>query len=725
MEDLNIIPILADSKKPAVAWKPYLTKRFPKSELPLNGNKGVICGRTSGNLVILDLDYQQNNKRHFSKIFSKFHESYPKLIDTYITETPHGHHFWYHVKDKCPSRSPQQDTGKDTIIKHLEGKRNPTLTKVTNFPRLLKGVDILGQGGYALIPPSKINNQPYIALNEKPIKVITRPVFDKLVQFFLRAEKLKKRMRQPFFDILMGKIDIEEQAQLSGKAEHVYWKYLFLEAYHRLELNPKDIFPFLTKNQSAFDKEKTLIQLRYVNLDDAPLTNEKLYEYFPSAEKKKEEVKVKDEEPYYVTISSNLLTKYDVIAMDDSGELLIRNGNVCTADLTQFYSELADEIAFLNKSITHGTTSVKKWLRMKNTMSRDDFCYDDWLISFKNGYYDVRTETFYPQDEFKDKLFCYEIPHDYVVGENDCPKFKEMLGEWLGENSNILIDDIFEMIGYTMMMNTDMKLAFFIYGPSHGGKTQFQTILEHILGHINRADVSLQRMSHDRFGTHGLAFKLLDMVGDMSFLAINDVSAFKTMTGGDVYVPAEVKNGKQYEFYNICKIWYNGNRIPMLEHDDQAFYNRWVLIEFPNEFPMYASSTIKNIAKIINNDEGEVRGIIREALRGAKRLYRRKWFRREIIENTKHVWKYNAEPLYGFLSDSTVQDPESGIECMEFRTALNKFFYKRRLRPLTSYALTQQLERYNIYKVRRTDGDREYLYMGIRWKKFLQQKLKV
>ncbi len=720
----NIIPIYkgqdkSNQKRPLIKWKPYITKRFPVEELKKYEpcNYAVICGNISNNLVIFDLDYKDDNKKYFTEIFGKFIEKYPALAKTYITETPHGHHFWYYVKNRCPTRHPRQDTEKSTIIKHLKNKKNPSLIKVTNFPKLLKGVDILGTNGYALIPPSEVLDGKYKPMNNLPVKAISRPVFDKLQNFFLKEEPYKKKMRKPFFDLLVGNIEIEEQAQVTGQSEHVYWKYLYIEAFHRFELEPSDIFPFLKESQPSFDLDKTLTQLQYVNLNDKPMTNEKLQEYFPSATivtKKKEDKK--DEEPLYVTIGSYLLSKYNIVTMDDSEEMLIRKGNVFFEDLNDFYSDLADEIVFYNKSITHMKNSVITWIKLKTRFSRDNFCYDGWLINFQNGYYDIRTKTFYTHNDYKDKLFCYEIPHEYNNEEANCPKFKKILKQWLGSNNKVTIDDVFEMIGYSMTMNTDMKLAFFIFGPSHAGKTQFQTVLEHVIGHHNRSNTSLQRMNKNEFGTHGMAFKILNMVGDMSNLQVSDVSAFKTMTGGDEYLRAEPKSKSAYQFRNITKIWYNGNFIPSLQQDDQAFYNRWVLIHFPNKFPMFDKDTVKNIGKILSEDPDEMKGILCEAIKGVRRLYERRWFRREIIRNTKHIWKYNAEPIYAFLSDMTLYDEEGEIECIELRNKLNKYFIKRGLQPMTAYRLNKEMERYNIFHMRETTGERREVYMGIKWK---------
>lgn len=727
MEDLNklnIIPIEQNGKRPLIRWKKYINKKYPKNKLKefKPCNYGVVCGRASNNLVIFDLDYKDNNKKYFSRIFQKFYETYPQLATTFITETPHGHHFWYYIKDRCPTRSPHQDSQKSKILEKLANHKNPFLIKVTNFPNLLKGVDILGQNGYALIPPSKIDGVEYRAMNNKEVKVISNVVFEKIKEFFLMESPTRRQMRTPFFLLLMGDVDIEDQSQSTGKEEFLYWKYLFLEAFHNLDLKPEDLFHFLKLNQPAFNEEKTRIQLQYVDFSKNPMTNEKMFELFPSHSTTIINEREDSDDPDYVKIGEKLKERYQLLTMDDSGEILIKRGNVCSNDIKEMEEELAEEIRIRRKSITHLSNQVLKWIRLTTKFSRENFCYDEWLINFKNGYYDLKKDAFFPHEEFKDKLFCYEIPHEYEDGEFDCPKFKKALSEWLGRDNKVTQNDIFEMIGYTMTMNTDMKTAFFIFGPSHSGKTQFQTVLEHVIGHQNRANISLQRMSKDHFGTHGLAFKILNMVGDMSYLQINDVSAFKTLTGGDEYVQAEIKGGTSYQFKNICKIWYSANDIPILERDDQAFYNRWMLIEFPNEFPMHDDHTIKKIGKIIGEDSEEIKGIIYESINGLKRLMNRRWFRRGLMSNTRHTWKYHSEPIYGFLHDKCIRGKDGYIECIEFRDALNTYFYKRGLPPLSSYKLTQQLERYNIYRVRSTteiDSIRPYVYVGIRWKAHL------
>jgi P4 family phage/plasmid primase-like protien len=713
----NIIPIKKDDKEPAIKWLDYITKRYPKNKLSNHkGNLAVICGKISNNLVIIDLDYRDNNKQYYKEIFGKFIKRFPRLARTYTEETPNGHHFFYYIKDDCPKRTLKQDTKKEKVLEKL----NKQIT--TNFPYLLKGVDILGENGYSLIAPSSINGNKYKALNNLPVKSITRRTFDKILGFFLLDKPIKSYMRQPFVDILRGKIEIEEQALNAGKEEHVYWRYLYLEAYHFLHLDPEDIFPVLEQTQPEFDLKKTETQLRYVDFDDKPMRNDTLYEYFPDYKPKpvKKKKKTSDEEPVWLTIAHNLMDKFDIITMKDSGQLMIKKGNIYSFDTEDFYEALGTEIEHrTTKSYTYIKNNIIAYIKDMTLFDRNNFCYDKWIINFKNGYYDTTKNKFYPNEDFDDKIFCYEIPHEYKNGKKKCPAFKKAFDEWLGNNNNITIDDVFEMIGYTMTMNTNLKMAFFIFGGKNSGKSTFQNVLEYLIGEDNRSAISLQRLSKNEFGSHGLQFKILNMVGDMSAMEITDVSKFKVLTGGDRNVEAEVKGGNQYKFHNITKIWYNANTIPAIRESDDAFFSRWLLIHFPNYFPLQDKSTIKNLSDLICENEDEIQGIIAESLKGVKRLFKRGYFRLDIVNSSKHVWRSNAEPLYAFLYDNCKRDEDGSIIVSEFRSEFNKYLFKIGKRPLSSQKLTDYLEKFNIFKGRLNyvkDGKREYIYLGIKWK---------
>jgi len=702
----NIIPIEIHGKRPLIKWKDYQSINFKRSDLFLYEpcNYAVVCGAISNNLVIIDFDFE--GKPLFKNIIKDLNTHFPDASNTYIVITPHGLHIYYYIEGVVPKRK----------------------TQLKSPFKEIKAIDLLGEGGYALIPPSQISDELfYIPVMNKEPATITKEVFDKILNFYtIREDEQEKyiakkntkyklsRLRQPFQDILSGKINIETLSKETNLDEHIYWKYTFLEGMNSGVIStPKEFYPLLRANQPAFDIAKCEAQIpHHVKPNMRPLTNKKIRLYFPNYEA---ENPLED----WVIIAKELVSEFDVITMEDTGDIMIRKGNIYTMETSDFYKALRTKLTerMYGKQYTTKRTSILTWIKDGTRFNRDKFCYDRWIINLKNGYYNVKRKSFIPHEEDKEKIFFYEIPFDYKKGIHKCPKFSKLLLEWLGDNNIVKLDDIFEMIGYTMTMNTDMKMAFFIYGEAHTGKSSFQNILGALIGDKNITSTEIQRMNRDQFGTDDLQFKIVNMIGDMSDKIVNDVSAFKMITGGDIHVPAETKNGKRYRFHNTTKIWYNGNYLPKIQNMyDRAFFERWILINFPHQFPVDTDESIKAIWETIMEDEDEMQGILHKALAGAIRLYNRGYFKPEIRRQTEHIWKYNSDDIYAFIWDKCITGEDEVIDAMDLHDELNRYLYKRRKKPLSAFKIKTLLDQQGIFKLRGSSGDRAEFYNGIGWK---------
>ena len=84
---LNIIPLKVDSKVPAIPWKEFQTEKYTGEFLP-KCNIGVVCGVTSNNLIVIDLDDES---------LYKDWEDY----NTFTVKTRRGYHLYFnHTENK-------------------------------------------------------------------------------------------------------------------------------------------------------------------------------------------------------------------------------------------------------------------------------------------------------------------------------------------------------------------------------------------------------------------------------------------------------------------------------------------------------------------------------------------------------------------------------------------------------------------------------------------------
>jgi len=127
---ISIIPLIQGGKKPLISWEEYQTRLPTKEEVVSwftdnRVNIGAVCGAVSGGLVALDFESEES--------FAKFFVREKILSATLVTMTPHGGiHVWLRETGEVPRRS-------------IRISKNPPL-------------DLLGEGGYGVLPPSAIDH---------------------------------------------------------------------------------------------------------------------------------------------------------------------------------------------------------------------------------------------------------------------------------------------------------------------------------------------------------------------------------------------------------------------------------------------------------------------------------------------------------------------------------------------------------------------------------------
>jgi len=94
---LNVMPILSKSKYPALSeWKKYQTEKYT-GDFKQDQNGAVLCGTSSNNLVVIDLDNKE--------LFKVFNDWEKMKRETLIVETGKGYHVYTRPKGKLPETS--------------------------------------------------------------------------------------------------------------------------------------------------------------------------------------------------------------------------------------------------------------------------------------------------------------------------------------------------------------------------------------------------------------------------------------------------------------------------------------------------------------------------------------------------------------------------------------------------------------------------------------------
>jgi len=131
---LSVIPLKPRGKEPLIPWKQYQERLPTEEELEKwfgsgkEANVGIVTGRVSRNLVVIDFDSEDKFKGFVERLKSARKGLQIAISNTWIVKTGKG----YHIYLRLP---------------------NAELVPRTKV-RLAEGIDLKAEGGYVVAPPS-------------------------------------------------------------------------------------------------------------------------------------------------------------------------------------------------------------------------------------------------------------------------------------------------------------------------------------------------------------------------------------------------------------------------------------------------------------------------------------------------------------------------------------------------------------------------------------------
>ena len=219
------------------------------------------------------------------------------------------------------------------------------------------------------------------------------------------------------------------------------------------------------------------------------------------------------------------------------------------------------------------------------------------IIPLKNGFYDVKTETFYPGTHSPrfayEHFFTTRIPHRYVPFELQFNSkedqfdfamkhpivswFRSVVRTW--DEANSLI----QWIGYCMYRDYPIQKFLIVQGGGSNGKGTYLRLIEEVLGSHNVVAVPMHRLANGRFEIAQLSGKLANLAGETKRRLVKDVSIIKEVTGNNgVYIDEKFKKGRRERI--TAKFIFASNRLPKIDDETFALWRRMHLIVFPYTF---------------------------------------------------------------------------------------------------------------------------------------------
>jgi len=297
-------------------------------------------------------------------------------------------------------------------------------------------------------------------------------------------------------------------------------------------------------------------------------------------------------------------------------------------------------------------------------------------IAVENGILDLKTKKLNPFTE--DKIFFNKLPITYDSSKK-CKNISKFLKEVLKNKEDVPV--MVELFGFLLWKNYTIEKAFMFCGDGRNGKGKTLELMKRFLGAENCVNIPIQDFQNDSFSLGELFGKLANLSGDIDKRALYQTGNFKNITGRDT-ISASRKFLPKIHFQNYAKQIFCANELPISYDNTIAFWNRWVLFEFP-----YTFLSEKELDKISDREKGtykladpeiidkiatddELSGLLNLAVNSLKNLLEQKDF--SYSKNTaevKDMWIRKSDSFSAFCMDCIEENFDGKITKSELRRA--------------------------------------------------------
>ena len=328
-------------------------------------------------------------------------------------------------------------------------------------------------------------------------------------------------------------------------------------------------------------------------------------------------------------------------------------------------------------------------------------------IAFKNGIYDINTDTLEPFSQ--DKIMTNKINWNYNPNA-----YSELIDQTLNQ---LACDDkqvrllLEELIGYCFYRRNELRKAFMLKGKKHNGKSTFLDMLAQLLGEDNISALDLSDLSHE-YKSAALFGKLANLGDDIEDEFIPSAGIFKKVVSGD-RMNANVKFAQPIEFNPYCKLIFSGNTIPRLGRgrDSEAIIDRLIIVPFNASFNK-ESGNFNAFIKYELRSEECMEYLVRIGIEGLKRVLATNSFTTSEAMNEEIAeYEETLNPISLFFAD--IGDGMQNQPTKKCYRLYDQFCFENAMKPISHVEFSKQVKEFYGYEIKilRYEGKPTRIFM--------------
>lgn len=257
-------------------------------------------------------------------------------------------------------------------------------------------------------------------------------------------------------------------------------------------------------------------------------------------------------------------------------------------------------------------------------------------------------------------------PEDYALNrlpveydpEASYDEWAEYVEEWAEDGYAKALQ---EYVGYTLHVGAlPIHRALLLVGSGANGKGTFLSVVRSLLGDDNTSSTELQTLANERDAVADFYGSLANIDDDLSSRKLGQgLGMFKKLVAGD-RVRARRLYQDGFEFDATGKHLYAANEVPDIDvsDDDEAFWRRWLLVEFPNH---YAAEDRDPGLRNELQEPDSLSGVLNWAIKGWARLIENDYFtgEQQLAHEKRSRWQMWGDSVDKFTTSCVERDPEA------------------------------------------------------------------
>lgn len=309
----------------------------------------------------------------------------------------------------------------------------------------------------------------------------------------------------------------------------------------------------------------------------------------------------------------------------------------------------------------HSVTGMAQMLTMASTERGilgqfDRFDGDEYnnFLNCQNVVVDLNTGE--PLDHSPDFLITKQAGTNFDH-KAVCPLFDECLKMWF-EGDSEMIDFFWRWVGYTLTGFTHYEHFVFLEGPGGNGKTIARETILKLMGTYTRALPKSALMMGPIDQTPNITRTL-----NARMIAVSEVNKGDRLDEGRVkdLVSGEVQGGKilyqnAFDFKPCGKVWMHGNHRPTITDTTESIWRRLLVVPFYTIIP-----EDKRDPGLRYKTLQELPGILNKAIEGWQRCANRpSFFKPGRVINTGKDYRDEMDSVKMFLTECAEEKPLEG-----------------------------------------------------------------